>query len=174
MSGCSNSATEDFEEINGQAKKKTLKLITATSKGAAQESVSANFLYDSESKLINVLGVKGAESISINYGNDGSTIKGIGNGNSESLSIEELYKSPYEIYKTGEVLEYDSNKNPRKILFRQNVYNYVTGDYTIENYTAEMFYDAKPNLYFATLEAAGLIDILDGVELSLGVKAQAS
>jgi hypothetical protein len=93
---------------------------------------------------------------------------------SESFNVEELYQSPYNVYETGEVLAYDSNKNPSKILFRYQIYDYTNNVYVIENYTAEMFYDNKPNLYFSTLESAGVIDILDGVELDFGVNHQAS
>lgn len=174
MIGCSSSASEDFEDVNGQIKKKRLKSISAINKDANPDTVTAQFTYDSNNKLINISGSRGTETALINYNNNGSTIE-VSNGNnvSESLTIEELYKSPYEVYETGEVLEYDSNKNPSKILFKQTEYDFNTNTYYIENYTAEMFYDEKPNLYFSTLEAAGIIDILDGVELSFGINPQA-
>lgn len=173
--GCSSSASEDFEDVNGQIKKKRLKSISAVNKNEAFKTITSQFSYDSNDKLINVSGTGATETVLMNYNNDGSTIKVTNGGNpSESFSIEELYKSPYAIYERGEVLEYDSNKNPSKISFQKEVYDYNTGDYSLEDYTAEMLYDDKANLYFATLEAAGIIDILDSAELSFGINPQAA
>ncbi|CAM1334795.1 hypothetical protein [Tenacibaculum aestuariivivum] len=175
MSSCTSSATEDFDDINGNVKKKTLKSITATNPVEIQESISSNFIYDSDNKLMRMSGTEGNESVSMDYKNDGTSIKaGIDNEDLESFSIEELYKAPYNVYETGEVLAYDANKNPSKIAFRDTVYDYETNTYSVETQTAEMTYDDKPNLYFATLEAAGLVEILDGVSLDFGINTQAS
>ncbi|MEX6627153.1 hypothetical protein [Tenacibaculum salmonis] len=175
MSACTSSATEDFDDINGNVKKKTLKSITAINPVEIQESLSSNFFYDSDNKLMKMSGTEGTESISMDYKNDGTSIKGGNNeGDSESFSIEELYKAPYKMYETGEVLAYDANKNPSKIAFRDTVYDYETNTYSVETQIAEMTYDDKPNLYFATLESAGLVEILDGVSLDFGINTQAS
>jgi hypothetical protein len=173
LTACSNSASDDFDEINGGVKKKRLKTVAATNQES--ETITTQFMYNAENKLISVSGTNGTDATLVNYSNDGNAIKvAEDNDPSESLSIEELYKSPYNVYETGEVLEHDSNKNPSKVLFKHRVYNWETGNYIIENYTAEMFYDNKPNVYFSTLEAAGVIEILDGVDVSFGVNPQAS
>lgn len=174
ITACGSSASEDFEGINGQVKKKRLKTISAVDEQVGNEKMTAQFIYDSDNKLINVSATKAVDAALINYSNDGTIIK-LANGSDpyESISIEELYKSPYELYETGEVIEYDSNKNPSKVLFKQNEYNYITDKYTVENYTAEMVYDDKPNLYFYTLESAGLIDVLDGVNINIGINTKA-
>ncbi|WP_298999495.1 hypothetical protein [uncultured Tenacibaculum sp.] len=174
LTACSSSASDDFEEINEGAKKKRLKTITATNQ--ENETMTAQFMYNSENKLVSLSGTdnEGGATL-INYKNDGNTIAvSEGGSTSESFSIEKLYESPYEAYETGEVLEYDSNKNPSKVLFRQEVYDWETDTYSIENYIAEMFYDENPNMYFSTLEAAGIIDILDGVDINFGINPQAA
>ncbi|WP_299124935.1 hypothetical protein [uncultured Tenacibaculum sp.] len=171
--GCTNSASEDFEEINGQFKKKRLKTISMLDKGATSGVVTTSFTYDSKNKLVSVSGTENTNTETINYSNNGNTIEA-SNGSStpENFSIEQLYKSPYEVFKNGEVLEYDSNKNPSKVLFKHNVYHANSGTYSVENHTAEIKYDDKPNLFFSTLEAAGIIEILDGVGLQIGVNFQ--
>ncbi len=174
LTACSSSVSDDFEEINEGVKKKRLKTITATNQ--ENETMTAQFMYNSENKLMSLSGTdnEGGGTL-INYNNDGNTITVNEEGNaSESFSIEKLYESPYDAYETGEVLEYDSNKNPGKVLFKQEVYDWETGTYNIENYIAEMFYDEKPNMYFSTLEAAGIIEVLDGVDISFGVSPQAA
>ncbi|WGH74995.1 hypothetical protein P8625_13070 [Tenacibaculum tangerinum] len=173
LTACNNSASEDFEEINEGATKKRLKTIVVSNQ--QNQTATSQFTYDSEKKLVGISGTDGTDATLINYNNDGSTIKVAQTSNpSQSLSIEELYKAPYNVYETGEVVEYDSNKNPSKVSFEEVVYDWDTDSYITEVYTAEMFYDNKPNLYFSTLEAAGIIDVLDGVDISFGVNPQAS
>lgn len=173
LTSCGSSASDDFEEINDGVVKKRLRTINGTNQD--NESITTQFTYDSNNKLISVSGTDGVETNIVNYNNDGNTIKVTeGNNPSESLLIEKLYESPYNIYETGEVLEYDSNKNPSKVLYRQEVYDWNTDSYIVENYTAEMFYDKNPNLYFSTLDAAGVIEILDRVDVSFGINPQAS
>ncbi|MCD8414352.1 hypothetical protein LNI90_01820 [Tenacibaculum dicentrarchi] len=175
MTACTSSATDDFEAANELAKRKTLKMITAINQANSKESASSSFTYDVNNKLVNVSATEGSEATSVSYLNDGSVIKaGDGNGNSENFAIQNLYKAPYNVYETGDVLEYDANKNPSKIAFRDMVYNYETGEYIMETQTAELTYDTNPNLYFGTLESAGLIEILDGVSLDFGINTQAS
>ncbi|WP_417799440.1 hypothetical protein [Tenacibaculum sp.] len=173
LTSCNSSASDDFDEVNGEAKKKRLKTVAATNQ--ENETITTQFMYNAEKELVSISGTNGTDATLINYNNDGSTIKVTADSDpSESLSIEELYQSPYNIYETGITLEYDSNKNPSKVLFQVEVYDWETEMNVIESYTAEMFYDNKPNMYFSTLEAAGVIEILDGVDVSFGVNPQAS
>lgn len=174
MTGCSSSASEDFEEINGATKKKRIKGIVAKENQNPLEELSVDFTYNSENKLSKIT-TKFDSTVSIvSYNNTNGVINVTEQQFTESFNTESLFNSPYNAYETGEVLEYDSNKNPSKILFRYKTYDYLNNMYVIENYTVEMFYDTKPNLYFGTLEAAGLIDVLDGVKLDFGISPQAA
>ncbi|CAM1360553.1 conserved exported hypothetical protein [Tenacibaculum litoreum] len=173
LTSCSSSASDDFDEVNGEAKKKRLKTVAATNQ--ENETITTQFMYNAEKELVSISGTNGTDATLINYNNNGSTIKVTEDSDpSESLSIEELYQSPYNIYETGMALEYDSNKNPSKVLFQVEVYDWETEMNVVKSYTAEMFYDDKPNMYFSTLESAGVIEILDGVDVSFGVNPQAS
>lgn len=174
MTGCGSSASEDFEEINGGFKKKRIKEIVLKEKVASQEEVFVGFSYDSDKKLSKIITQFDNQNSIVNYNNTNGVIQVSQQQFVESFNTEELFKAPYKVYETGEVLEYDSNKNPSKILFRNGRYDSVTESYVIENFIAEMFYDTKPNLYYGTFESAGLIDVLDGVKLDFGVTAQAS
>ena len=86
--------------------------------------------------------------------------------------MEELYESPYDAFETGDVLEYDENGNPELLEFREDEYDYDMDDYVTKLYTAELVYDDAPNPFYYTLQAGGLIDVLDGVQLNFSVNPQ--
>ncbi|MDE0536917.1 hypothetical protein, partial [Tenacibaculum sp. L6] len=73
LTACSSSTSDDFEEINEGAKKKRLKTITATNQ--ENETMTAQFMYNSENKLVSLSGTdnEGGATL-INYKNDGNTI----------------------------------------------------------------------------------------------------
>jgi hypothetical protein len=83
-----------------------------------------------------------------------------------------LYQSPYDAFETGEVIEYDSKGNPSILIFFEEEYNNTTETYDILEYRAELSYDDKPNLYYATLESAGLIEVMDQVKFNFSVVPQ--
>ncbi|MBC8643317.1 hypothetical protein H9W95_01900 [Flavobacterium lindanitolerans] len=57
--------------------------------------------------------------------------------------------------------------NPTDLrLFQENEY-----DGEIEEFTAKVTYDTAPNTFFYTLKAAGIIDVLDNVELNLNMQS---
>lgn len=173
---CSNSATEDFNDQHQDAAKKRLKNVSAYYSNDTSKKASTDFIYDSELKLEKVIAADGSRTSSLDYDNNGSLVNVTGNDVHENLNLEELYQSPYKAFKEGTVLEYDTNKNPSKIIFHQKEYEYQNGTYTqvIKDYTAEVSYDNAPNLFFYTLEAAGIIDVLDLVDLNIGVNMQAT
>ena len=50
---------------------------------------------------------------------------------------------------------------------------YIDSDsYVTKIYTADVSYDDTHNPYFYTLEAAGIIEVLDGVRLNFGIQPQ--
>ncbi|MCC9041895.1 hypothetical protein LNQ81_04160 [Myroides sp. M-43] len=76
----------------------------------------------------------------------------------EMILIKDLLVYQNSAYKVGKVLKYDNHKNPSEIL----VYNR-----DMEEITMKISYDDKPFFGFHTLRAAGIIDLLDGIELNL-------
>lgn len=90
-------------------------------------------------------------------------------GDDNVLAIADLMVDPYDGYEFGEVLDYDSAGNPVEIrLFERDWDGMI-----IAEYTATVTYDQKPNPYYATLEAAGIIDVLDDVQLNFSATPQA-
>ena len=171
ITGCSSSTTDDFNDMNGNVTKKFFKSISSNNLQDPTDNDSITFTYDSNSKLISAS--NGTESSVFNYNSSGS-LTNVTSGGSSSSNVEELYQSPYNAFEVGEVLEYDANGNPYKLLFLYDEYNTTTHMYETQNYTAEVTYDEAHNPYFYTLEAAGIIEVLDGVQLNLSMTPQSS
>ncbi|SNR17311.1 hypothetical protein [Tenacibaculum jejuense] len=168
---CSNSVSDDFDDMNNDAVKKRLKKISTNQNG---ESLTTSFSYDGNSKLTGVSSDFDGEATSIQYTNTGDLLNISGQGLSETLNLEELFQSPYNAYQLGQVVSYDDNRNPSKISFQEEVYNYNSGQYETIELTADIIYDEAPNMYFSTLEAAGVIAVLDKVQLDFSMNPQAS
>ncbi|MBD0831314.1 hypothetical protein [Aestuariibaculum sediminum] len=166
---CSDSATDEFEEVNGDTEEKLIKSISVISMQDSYENQTISFSYNNEKKLNSVS--NGEESSLFIYGDDNLTNV---TGGGDQLNIEELYQSPYDAFETGQVQEYDNNGNPYKISFINKIYNEDTYEYENVDYTAEISYDDTPNPFFYTLKAAGIIDVLDGVELNFSLPQQAA
>lgn len=169
MSSCDKSSTDEFEDANGDVAVRLLENITVISAQDASDNDSVNFYYDGNGRLTKVSSV---EASNLFYYDNGklSEVKGDG----DAFSVEELFKSPYDAFETGEVLEYDSNSNPKRIKFFEEDYDYVTDSYFNVEYTADLFYDSKPNPYFYTMKAGGIIDALDKIKLNFQMSSQPS
>lgn len=171
ITSCSDTVSNEFDEVNGDVEKKKLKKIITNEEGVELTTV---FFYDTEGKLDKIEGSNGAESTTIEYTNTGSFVNASTTGINEALNLDDLYNTPYQIFNTGEVLDYDENNNPSKILYKHKVYDFNSNSYQTVELVAELTYDDAPNFYFATLESAGIIDILDGVQLELSSATQPS
>ncbi|RZJ65313.1 MAG: hypothetical protein EOO50_14125 [Flavobacterium sp.] len=91
-------------------------------------------------------------------------------GDSDPFQISELYQNPYDGYEFGEVLDYDNNGNPIKLrLFERD----EETNEIIEEFEGFITYDNKPNPFWYTLQAAGIIDVLENVELNFSSVPQA-
>src|SRR5690606_11983756 len=101
-------------------------------------------------------------------------LSNIGGEDVDVLNIEELYKSPYDAFEMGQVVEYDDNGNPYLIQLYQEDYDYDTDQVKIIEYTAEITYDDVHNPYYYTLQSAGIIDVLDKVQLNFSSAPQSS
>lgn len=161
MSSCSDSASDEFDNGNGNAVAKYIKTIRVTPTDGSQDPSNLVVSYDSAGRVTSV--TDGVESSFFVYENNNlANVTGDG----EPFAINELYQAPYQAYDIGEVLNYDSKGNPTDIrLFQEN----YMGE--IEEFTAKVTYDAAPNTFFYTLKAAGIIDVLDNVELNLNMQS---
>lgn len=177
ITACSNdSLTDEFNNANGNDPEPTenefSKLITrisAVSTVDAQENETIIISYDGDNRVSSVSNGQSAGILVYNNGSLSNVAEG-----AETFSIEELYNSPYDAFETGGVEQYDDNGNPINISFFQEDYNSDTGISQTVTFTAEVFYDQKPNPYFYTLKAAGIIEVLDNVDLNFSLTPQIS
>ncbi len=169
LSSCSDSTSDEFNNINPEAVARYIETIAMVSAQDAQENTTITVNYDGNNRVTNV--TDGTETGLLVYENDDlSNVSGQG----ESFDIEELYQSPYDAFEVGEVLEYDNSGNPVRIKFLEYAYDWETNTEVTLDYTAIVTYDSRPNPYFYTLQAAGVIEVLDGVDLNFGMAPNAA
>ena len=155
--GCSKDSEDEFNNANGTTVEKLIKTIEIIDEDYPNESVTYTFNYGSDNKLSSYTG-DGTNTF-FNYDQDGNlnTIT----DPYETLNMSELYQAPYDVFETGDVLEYDNNGNPIKI----EVWESGFGSDLLNG---EILYDPNPNPYFYTLKAAGLIDAFDIIDFNFG------
>ncbi|WP_339754630.1 hypothetical protein [uncultured Winogradskyella sp.] len=169
ITSCNDSTSDEFDEANPDAVARYIETINIVSAQDSEENTTITVNYDANNRVSNV--TDGEESSIFVYNNNElSNISGQG----DNLNIEELYESPYNAFETGEVTEYDNNGNPIMITFLEYEYDYMNNVEVEVEYTAEISYDANPNPYFYTLDAAGVIDVLDNVDLNLTMNASST
>ncbi len=164
---CEKSTSDEFNDANGNVKIKLIKTISIVSAQNTAENKVITFSYDSSFRL-NTVTDGDQTSVFVYENNKLATIT----GQNDNLTIEELYQSPYDAFDTGDVLQYDSKGNPIKLLFKEEKYDYNTGNYVIFDYTADVSYDEEHNPYYYTLEAGGLIEVMDDVKFNFSPNAQ--
>lgn len=164
---CEKSTSEEFEEVNGNVETKLISSINVTSAEDSDDSANVLFSYNADLQLTSIF--DGTESTNFTYEDgDLSNVTGnVDNGN-----VEELYESPYDAFETGQIEEYDENGNPSVLQFIEYDYDYMTGEEEVVYYTAEISYDDKPNPFYKTAEAAGMIDVLDQIKLNFAAAPQ--
>ena len=168
MSCSEDSATDEFNAANQNASVKLITNLSVVSAQDASENQSVTINYNGNNQVANI--TDGVETSILVYDNDNLTNV---TGEGETLNVEELYQSPYDAFETGEVLQYDSNMNPVSIRFLEEEFDFVANTMSVVEYFAEIEYDATPNPFFYTLEAAGIIDVLDNVDLNFSMDVQA-
>ena len=173
ITSCSeDSVTDEFNDANnndnGTVASKLITKITGTSVQNPTENISIFVSYDANDRVSSVSDGTDASVLVYNNGNL-STITSTGE---TPFNVEELFVSPYDAFEAGQVSEYDNNGNPIKLTFLEEEYDYNTGTYYTVEYTAEISYDSEPNPYFYTLQAAGIIEVLDDVELNFSLDQQ--
>lgn len=165
---CEDSATEEFNNANEEASEKLMKSISVFSIDDSADNTTIIMSYENN-KLSSV-----SDGTEISYFIYNGSELGTITGDSDDFSMEELYDSPYNAFEEGEVLEYDANGNPFKLSFFEEDYDYFLDTVELKEYTAEVTYDSSPNPYFYTLKAAGLIEVMDKVQLNLNLNPQPS
>ncbi|MGJ8715265.1 MAG: hypothetical protein ACSHXG_09200 [Maribacter stanieri] len=165
---CEKSTSEEFEDVNGNVETKLITSIDIKSVEDPDESNNILFSYNGDLRLTSIY--DGMETTNFTY-EDGNLSNVTGNG--DNGNVEELYESPYDAFETGQVEEYDENGNPSVLQFIEYDYDYMTGEEEVVYYTAEISYDNKPNPFYKTAEAAGMIDVLDQIKLNFAVAPQA-
>lgn len=165
---CEKSTSEEFEDVNGNVETKLITSIDVTSVEDTDESSNILFSYNGDLRLTSIF--DGTETTNFTY-EDGNLSNVTGNG--DNGNVEELYESPYDAFETGQVEEYDENGNPSVLQFIEYDYDYMTGEEEVVYYTAEISYDNKPNPFYKTAEAAGIIDVLDQIKLNFAAAPQA-
>jgi len=168
MSCSEDSATDEFNAANQNASVKLITNLSVVSAQDASENQSVTINYNGNNQVANI--TDGVETSFLVYDNDNLTNV---TGEGETLNVEELYQSPYDAFETGEVLQYDSNMNPVSIRFLEEEFDFFNNTMSVVEYYAEIEYDATPNPFFYTLEAAGIIDVLDNVDLNFSMDVQA-
>tara|TARA_R110000751_G_scaffold20652_6_gene60242 strand:+ start:1553 stop:2377 length:825 start_codon:yes stop_codon:yes gene_type:complete len=164
---CDDSVSDEFEEANGKVAEKLVSSAIITSIGDSSDKTTLFLEYDADKRLSSVS--NGEDTDRFIYSN-GDLVNVTGQG--DNLSIEEFYQSPYDAFEIGQIEQYDSNLNPTKLVFFQEIYENNTARKV--EYTAEITYDDAPNPYFFTLKSAGIIDVLDGIQLNFSMTPQAS
>jgi hypothetical protein len=160
--------TGEFNDANGDVEVKLIESITVISAQDTQENTNILISYTSDGKLNTI--TDGIDTNIFVY-DDNDELSNI-TGEGDNLNIEELYESPYDAFETGEVLEYDENDNPKKIQFLEEEYDFSTDSYITKMYTADVSYDETHNPYFYTLQAGGIIEVLDNVQLNFSMMPQ--
>ena len=164
LTNCNDSTSDEFDDANPDAVAKYIETIAIVSAQDSEEDTTITVNYDANDRVTSI--TDGIDSSIFVYNNgDLTNVSGQG----DNLNIEELYESPYDAFETGVVNQYDNNGNPVNITFFETRYDYETDTEVTEEYTAEVSYDSKPNPYFYTLDAAGVIDVLDQVDLNISV-----
>lgn len=163
VTSCSDDSSDSFDDANGDTAKKYIKNITTTSSANGADPVTLTFSYDSAGKITSAS--DGTDTHYFAY--EGGSLAHI-SGNGDALHVPNLLTSPQDGYEVGDVLDYDSKGNPVKVRIFERDW-----DGTIyQEYTGEITYEDKPNPYYYTLDAAGIIDVLDDMDLNFSMTQQ--
>ena len=165
---CDDSTSNEFMDANPDAVARYIKTITIVSAQNNEEDTTITINYDANNRVSSI--TDGTETSLLVYEND--QLANVTEGG-ETMNVEDLYESPYDAFETGEVINYDNNGNPQNLRFYETEYDWETNSDVTTEYRAEIIYDAKPNPYFYTLQAAGAIHVMDNVDLNFDMNGVA-
>ncbi|TKD60488.1 hypothetical protein [Flavobacterium sp. ASW18X] len=164
-----DTVSEEFDNANGDVQEKKLESVAVSSVKDPQENSLITLTYNANGSLSTI---NTGEDASL-FVYEGEELTNVTSGE-DNLAVEELYQSPYDAFETGDVKLYDANGNPSLIEFFEEDFNYDNSEYEMMIYTAEITYDEAPNPFFYTLKAAGLVSILDNIDLNFSGNAQST
>lgn len=148
------SEDDGFEEANGNVSKRYITKVTTV--GENEQNVS-QVIYDSNGKVISATDGETTKYFTYNQNGDLNKISGGG----DNLMTDEILGTIHEAYEIGDVLQNDSRGNPTVIELYE--YDYWGDRIT---HTAYLSYDDKPFTFYYTLEAAGIIKVLNDTRLN--------
>lgn len=164
FASCSDDSSDEFENANGDVAKKYITNLNYSDLSSPENSKNYTVTYDADGKVTKAS--NGTETSLFTY--SGSDLQKISDSN-DVLAMTELTQPHHKAYEVGEVLVYDAKGNPVKLRAFDRYYD---GSIS-EEYIVEITYDDKPNPFFYTLEAAGIIKVLDNVNLNFSMTPQA-
>lgn len=158
------SCSEDdgFEETNGNVSKRYITKITTYGEGEQNISTVS---YDNSGKVISASDGESAKYFT--YDQNGNLNKISGGGS--NLLTDEVLGTIHDAYEIGDVLQNDNNGNPTVIELYE--YDYWGDRIT---HTAHLTYDDKPFTFYYTLDAAGIIKVLNDTRLNFNHNPAAS
>lgn len=150
-----SSEDDGFDDANQGAAKKYVKRIVTTGEGGSNVS---EISYDNQGRVTSATSDNEAKYFSYNDEGDGGLKKVSGEG--DNIITNEIISEIQDAYEIGEVLQYDKKGNPTILELYDEDYR---GNQIIN--TATITYDDKPFMFYYTLDAAGIIDVLYDVRL---------
>lgn len=158
FTGCSD---DDSSETLSNTTKRYIESLEVTSAEDVTKNRSLFITYDAEGRVNSA--TDNTDTILFTY--NGTALTNI-TGGGEDVIMDDVTTTVYDGYEFGEVLDYDNEGNPISL----RLFTRYEWDNTIEaSYVATVTYDQNPNPYFYTLEAAGLIEVLDNVDLNFSM-----
>ncbi|MFP9112917.1 hypothetical protein ACLI1A_03175 [Flavobacterium sp. RHBU_3] len=158
---CSSDSSDSVD--NGNTTKKYVKTITTTTSASGVQPTTLTINYDSAGKVTSA--TDGSEISYFAY--DNGHLQNV-SGSNDVLNVSDMLSTPQDAYEVGDVLNYDANGNPIKVL----IYERDWDGSIYEQYVGEITYDDKPNPYYYTLEAAGIIEVLNNLDLNFSLTPQ--
>lgn len=164
LTSCSSDSSDEFVDANGIVAKKYITNITVVPQASWETTRNLTVTYNADGKVTKA--TNGLEQSTFNY--EGGALKSVKGDRNDILSVTDMLQSPYAAYEYGKVLEYDSHANPIRVqIFKRDYDGSI-----YQEFVGEITYDEKPNPFFYTLEAAGIIDVLDDVNLNFSLVPQ--
>ncbi|MEL1245228.1 hypothetical protein AAEO56_13205 [Flavobacterium sp. DGU11] len=163
FTSCSDDSSDDYNNANN-GEKKYITHVSVIPSSSDEVASSLTVVYDANGRVTSA--TDGEETSMFAYENGG--LANI-SGSNDVLTTSDLFVDAYDGYEFGEVLDYDTHGNPIKLRLFERDYDGTV----MAEYTADITYDQKPNPFFATLEAAGIIEVLDNIDLNFSATPQA-
>lgn len=164
FASCSDDSSDEFNNANGNVAKKYITNLNFTDLSSPSSSKNFTVTYDANGKV-----TRASDGVEIGvFTYSGSDLVQVSDSN-DVLAMTELTQPHHEAFELGEVITYDTKGNPVMLRVFERDYD----GSILEEYRMEINYDDKPNPFFYTLEAAGIIKVLDNTNLNFSMTPQA-